>query len=239
MGFPALATSSAALAFSRGLVDSPCTLDLATALANLREIVQATDLPVTADFQNAYGETPEAVAQNVTKCLETGIAGLSIEDATGDSKQPLFGLSESLERFQAARSVIDESGLEVVLTARAEAFLVGAPRPLETVIKRLVAFAEAGADCLFAPGLCTPGEVAEVVRAVAPKPVNVLASAHDWMTQESLAKLGVRRISVGSALARSAWRSFLTAAREIAATGSFQPLADAEPFENLDRLFSK
>ena len=238
MGFRALATSSAALAYVLGRPESPDALDLDTTLSNVREIVQATILPVNADFQAGYGDTPADVAASVMRCIKTGVAGLSIEDAAADSDQPLYEASEALERVKAARTAIDESGLDVVLTARCEAFLVGHPNPLETAISRLVAFAEAGADCLFAPGVRTPDQIKQVVSAVAPKPVNVLAIDPTWMTFDALADLGVRRISVGSALARTAWGAFLASARELAIGGSFQFLARAEPFAKLDEMFA-
>ncbi|NNF45029.1 MAG: isocitrate lyase/phosphoenolpyruvate mutase family protein [Phycisphaerales bacterium] len=238
LGFSALATSSAAVAFARGRPDDASSLGLEATLDNVREIVTATDLPVNADFQSGYGATPEAVAESVRRCVATGVAGLSIEDATGDVDHPLFDESEALERVQAARSAIDASGRNVVLTARSECFLVGVSDPLETALRRLVAFAEAGADCLFAPGISSREEISEVVAAAAPKPTNVLAVDPAWMTVETLGKLGVRRISVGSALARVGWKGFADAARAIATTGSFRSLEAAEPFATLNRLFS-
>jgi len=238
MGFRCLATSSAALAYAMGRPESPGALDLETTLANAREIVGATNLPVSADFQAGYGTTTEEVRASVTRCIETGVAGLSIEDATTDPDRPLYDADEALDRVKAARAAIDESGRDLVLTARCEAFLVGCSNPMDTVLSRLVAFADAGADCLFAPGLRTPEQVREVVLAVAPKPVNVLAVDPSWMTVEALADLGVRRISVGSALARTAWGAFLASAKDIASNGSFQSLAHAEPFANLDELFA-
>ncbi len=239
MGFRALATSSAALAYDLGRPESPDALDLDTTLTNVREIVQATSLPVNADFQAGYGNAPSDVAASVKRCVSTGVAGLSIEDAAANADQPLYEASEALERVKAARTAIDESGLDVVLTARCEAFLVGHPNPLETALPRLVAFAEAGADCLFAPGLRTPDQIKQVVSAVAPKPVNVLAVDPTWMTFDALADLGVRRISVGSALARTAWGAFLASARDLAISGSFECLARAEPFAKLDEMFSR
>ncbi len=238
IGFRALATSSAALSFASGRPDTPAALGLDTTLANIREIVRATDLPVSADFQAGYGRTPSDVEASVKRCLETGVAGLSIEDTAADADQPLHKAGDAIERVRAARSAIDASGSGAVLTARCEAFLVGCPKPMETVLSRLVAFAEAGADCLFAPGLRTPDQIAQVVRAVAPKPVNVLAADPAWMTVEVLADLGVRRISVGSALARVGWGAFLASAHDIAVGGSFHSLAKATPFADLDELFS-
>ena len=238
LGFEAIATSSAGLAFTLGRPDTPASIGLEATLANVRAVSDATRLPVNADFQAGYGATPDEVAVNVRRCIDAGAAGLSIEDATGDDDRPLFGADAALERVEAARAAIDESGTGAVLTARAEAFLVGAPAPLETALARLTAFADAGADCLFAPGLSTPAEVTAVVEAAAPKPVNVLAVDPSWMTLDALRDLGVRRISVGSALARVGWGAFLEAARDIAATGSFRRVAGAEPFESLNRLFA-
>lgn len=238
MGFRALATSSAALSYALGRPESPDGLDLDATLANVREIVRATDLPVNADFQAGYGATPAGVEASVMRCIETGVAGLSIEDAATDPDRPLYEADEALERVRAARAAIDKSKSGVVLTARCEAFLVGCPNPMEVVLSRLVAFAEAGADCLFAPGLRTPDQITQVVQAVAPKPVNVLAVDPAWMTVETLCDLGVRRISVGSALARTAWGAFLASAKDIATDGSFQSLARAEPFAKLDEMFA-
>lgn len=237
LGFRALATSSAALAFARGRPDRPSSIGLETTLDNVREVVRATRLPVNADFQAGYGATPDAVAANVRRCVEAGAAGLSIEDATGEAGRPLYELGEALDRLRAAREAIDASGRPVVLTARAETFLVGHPRPLESALERLVAFAETGADCLFAPGVRLRDDVTAIVEAVAPKPVNVLVANPAWMTAESLAELGVRRVSVGSALARVAWAGFLAAARSIATSGSFRSLEGAAPFAALDDLF--
>lgn len=237
MGFRALATTSAGLAYALGRRDSPTTLDRETVLANVREIVGATALPVSADFQAGYGATPDDVAQSVGLCVATGVAGLSIEDASGQAGSPLFEHDVAVDRVRAARAAIDESGVGVVLTARAEAFFTDDPRPLDTVIERLVAFAEAGADCLFAPGISTPDQISAVVEAVAPKPVNVLLMDPSWMTVDSLEALGVRRISVGSALSRVAWGAFLSAAGEISSAGTFGGLEGAEPFGSFNELF--
>lgn len=238
MGFKALATTSAGLAFSLGRVDSPKSLDLDLVLSNIREIVDASDLPVNADFQSGYGERSDDVASSVRLCVETGVAGLSIEDATGDDLRPLFGVQQAVERIQAAREAINNSQPEVLLTARAEAFLVEHPQPLVEVIERLIAFAEAGADCLYAPGLRTPEQVETVVTAVAPKPVNVLVTDTSWMTVDSLINLGARRISVGSGLARVAWGAFLRAGKIMAEQGSFDSLENAAAFSAMNSLFS-
>ena len=206
LGFQALATTSAGFAFSRGLPDSVSALSLDTVLAHIREISEATPLPVNADFQSGYADEPEGVAANVARCVATGVAGLSIEDSTGDSAAPLYEDRLAIERIKAARSAIDSSGVPVILTARCEAWLVGHPDPLRTALERLTAFAEAGADCLYAPRVEDPEEIAAIVKAVSPKPVNVLLSApSETLSVSRLADLGVRRISVGSGLARVAW----------------------------------
>ncbi|MEM9066660.1 MAG: isocitrate lyase/phosphoenolpyruvate mutase family protein [Planctomycetota bacterium] len=235
LGFPALATSSAALGYSLGRLDLPGSIGTDDALAHVHEIVGATALPVNVDFQNGYGASASEVAEHVASCVARGAAGLSIEDASEDPAAPLFDRSEAIDRFMAAREV---TGPEIVLTGRCEAFLVGAPDPLETAIDRLVAFAEAGADCLYAPGLQTPEQVSALVEAVAPKPVNVLASVGpEWMTVESLANLGVRRITLGSSLSKVAWTALLGAAREVADSGLFSRLRSAHPVPSLDDIF--
>lgn len=237
LGFKALATTSAGLAFSLGRPDSPLALTRELALENIRAIVEATDLPVTADFQAGYGETPDEVAESVALCVQTGVAGLSIEDATGAEDQVLYDRDVAVERVRAARSAIAASGCDVVLTARAECYLVGHSDPLRESIERLAAFADAGADCLYAPGLRSAEQIAQVVGAVTPKPVNVLITDPTNMSVSALAALGVRRISIGSALARVAWTAFMAAAREIATTGSFSALASAAPFATFAELF--
>ena len=238
LGFEALATTSAGFAFTRGLPDEERAIPLETMLAHICDIVAATPLPVNADFQSGYADEPEGVAANVALCIATGVAGLSIEDGTGDSASPLYEERLAVERVRAARAAIDESGIPVVLTARCEAWLVGHPDPARVALERLVAFAEAGADCLFAPGVRDPQEIAAMVKAVSPKPVNVLVSAPSAdLSVSRLADLGVRRISVGSALARAAWGAFIRAARTIATQGSFDGLADAAPFGELNGLF--
>lgn len=236
LGFRALATTSAGFAFGRGLPDSVTAVPRDVMLAHVREIVAATTLPVNADFQAGYAKEPEGVASNVALCVGTGVAGLSIEDATGDASAPLFEPRLAVERIRAARAAIDATGIPAVLTARCEAWLVGHPDPLRTARERLIAFAEAGADCLYAPGVRDPGAITELVEAVAPKPVNVLVSAPGF-TLARLADLGVRRVSVGSALSRVAWGAFLRAARGLS-EGSFEGLAGATPFSELNELFA-
>jgi len=199
--------------------------------------VAAADLPVNADFQAGYSPSPEGVAENVRLCVATGVAGLSIEDSTGDANTPLYELSLAVERIRAARAVIDASGAGVLLTGRAECHLVGQPEPLRESIRRLQAYAEAGADVLFAPGPREPDAIRAIVVAVAPKPVNVLISSNTNMRVSELAELGVRRISVGSALARAAWTGFIRAARAMAEGGSFAGFEGAVPFGELESFF--
>src|SRR5829696_3057635 len=235
LGFKALATTSAGFAFSRAMSDDFGVVPRDMMLAHIRDVVAATPLPVNADFQSGYADEPEEVAANVALCVATGVAGLSIEDATGDSASPLYEDRLAVDRVRAARAAIDASGLPVVLTARCEAALVGHPDPARVALERLVSYAEAGADCLFAPGVKDPREIAAIVKAVSPKPVNVLVSAPgNDLSVSRLADLGVRRISVGSALARVAWGAFMRAARTIATTGSFDDLAGAAPFSELN-----
>ena len=236
LGFAALATTSAGFAFSRGMQDPDVTR--APALAHISEIVDATPLPVSADFQNGYADEPEGVATSVALCIAAGVAGLSIEDASADPAVPLYEFRLAVERVKAARAAIDNSGVPVVLTARCEAWLAGQAEPLKVSLERLAAFAEAGADCLFAPGVVEPDEIAAIVKAVAPKPVNVLVSSHNCsLTVSQLTDLGVRRISVGGALARAAWGGLMRAARRIKADGSFDAFADAAPFAEINELF--
>jgi 2-methylisocitrate lyase-like PEP mutase family enzyme len=238
LGFKAIATSSAGFAFTRGLSDEALSRDLA--LTHIQEVVEATSIPVNADFQNGYAHDPEGVAQSVRLCVATGVAGLSIEDNTGDRDKPLYEDALAVERIQAAREAVDNSGVPVVLTARCEAFLVGHPTPFEFALKRLVDFAEAGADCLYAPSLIKPEEISEVVKAVAPKPVNVIVSGpNPDLTLAKLTDLGVRRISVGSALSRVAWGAFISAATNILETGEFESLGgNIASFEDLNTVFA-
>lgn len=239
LGYQAFATTSAGLAFRVGVEDAVWAVPLEATLAHVREIVLATELPVNADFQSAFAHEPEGVAENVKKCVATGAAGLSVEDATGDAKQPLYDKEKAIARIAAARKAIDETGMPVVLTARCEAWLVGQKDPFRTAVDRLTAYAEAGADCLFAPGVRKPDEIAAIVKAVAPKSVNVLVSSPTpALSVPRLAELGVRRVSVGSALARVAWGAFIEAAKSIKQTGSFDGLAGAVPFAHLNEVFT-
>ncbi len=234
LGFKALATTSAGFAFARGLADGEVPRD--TMLAHIREIVEATDLPVNADFADGFGRDPAGVAESVQLCAETGVAGLSVEDSTGDAAQPLYHLDAAIARMRAARAAIDKAGGDVLLVGRCECFLVGRPDIAET-ITRLKAYSAAGADCLYAPGIRSRDEIAAVVEAVAPKPVNVIRSTAAGLSVAELAALGVRRISVGSAFARTAWGVLIKAAREIMADGRFDALAGAAPNAELNDFF--
>ena len=233
LGFPALATTSSGFAWSLGRPDNHVSLE--EALGHFRSISRIVEVPVNADFEGGFAIAPEAVGANVAEAASTGIAGLSIEDSTGDPAHPLFDLSLAVERIRAARRAIDESGMGVVLTGRSEGFLVGRADLGET-IRRLVAYGEAGAECLYAPGVRNKADIAAIVNRVAPKPVNVLVGG-DYATVAELADAGVRRISVGGALARAAWTGFLQAAKEIAERGTFASLGRAVPFAEVNGLF--
>jgi 2-methylisocitrate lyase-like PEP mutase family enzyme len=236
-GFRALASSSAGLAFSCGLPDTVSALPRDVVLAHVAELVAATPLPVNADFQNGYADDPEGVARNVELCVATGVAGLSIEDATGRADHPLYDPTLAVERVRAAREAIDRTRAEVMLTARSECHLVGHPDALAESIRRLRAFADAGADVLYAPGLRDRDAIRAVVEAVAPKPVNVLVSAPIGLRVADLEALGVRRVSVGSALARVAWTAFMRAARQIADHGEFGAFEGLAGVRELSELF--
>ena len=238
IGFKALATTSAGFAFSKGLPDGTAHVSRDLMLEHFREIAAATSLPLNADFQNGYADEPDAVAANVTRCLSTGVAGLSIEDNSGRPEHPLYDFDLAVARIKAARKAIDDAAMPACLTARCEAWLVDDSNPLRTALDRLVAFAEAGADSLYAPGVSRPDEISAIVKAVAPKPVNVLVSTNNCdLTVAQLADLGVRRISVGGALARVAWGGFIRSAREIQTKGSFTSFTEAMPFGDLMQLF--
>jgi 2-methylisocitrate lyase-like PEP mutase family enzyme len=234
LGFKALATTSAGFAFSRGLPDAAVSRD--DMLAHIAEIVGATDLPVNADFEGGYADAPEGVAESVRLCVETGVAGLSIEDSTGDKDKPLYDLDLAVARMKAARAAIDKAGGDVLLTGRAECFLVGRP-DLDETVRRLKAYSAAGADCLYAPGIRTPEQIAAVVKAAAPKPVNVLMSGALGLTVADLEALGARRISVGGTLARVAWGAFIRAAKAIASDGRFDAFKDAAPHAEINGFF--
>jgi 2-methylisocitrate lyase-like PEP mutase family enzyme len=237
LGFKALATTSAGFAFSLGRPDSASAVPLDVTLAHFAEIAAACDLPVNADFQAGYADTPEGVGENVRRCVETGVSGLSIEDSTGDPRRPLYDVDEAVRRLKAARAAIDASGTGVLLTARAECHLVGTPDPLSDSIRRLRAYAEAGADVLYAPGPRERAEIKAIIDAVAPKPVNVLMGWHTGLTLADLAALGARRVSVGAALARAGWNGFIQAARLMAEAGRFDGLEGAVTFAELNGFF--
>jgi 2-methylisocitrate lyase-like PEP mutase family enzyme len=240
VGFPALATTSAGFAFSQGLADSgdDAVVSRDQNLAYIADITAAVDLPVSADFMSGYGMKPEDVAESVTRCVATGIAGLSIEDATGDSSSPLYDLPIAIERVRAAREAIDRSGYDVLLTARAECYHVSHPDPLRESVRRLEAYAAAGADVLFAPGPQTPAEIEALVAAVAPRPLNLLVVRDIGLRVDEIAALGVRRISVGGALALAAWTGFIRAVQTLKSEGSFAGLARLVPYAEINGLFA-
>ena len=234
LGFKALATTSSGFAWSRALADGQVSRD--QMLEHLEELVAATDLPVNADFQSGFGRDAAGVADSVSLAIDTGIAGLSIEDSTGDPKQPLYDRATAVQRVHGARHAIDAAGGEVLLVARFEGYLVGQPDLGET-IARLKAYSAAGADCLYAPGMHGRDEIADVVAAVAPKPVNVLIGSASSMTVRDLEQLGVRRVSVGGALARCAWGAVMRASTLLADEGRFDGFAAAASGDQLDALF--
>jgi 2-methylisocitrate lyase-like PEP mutase family enzyme len=233
LGFKALASSSAGFAFAQGRPDGGVPREMM--LAHLRELVAATDVPVNADFEAGFAADPPGVAESVRLCVATGVAGLSIEDSTGDKANPLYTIEEAVARMRAARGAIDAAGGDTLLVGRAECFLVGRP-DLDETIRRLKAYAEAGADCLYAPHIRTRQQIEAVVQAVAPKPVNVLVGYASEMTVADYAAVGVRRISVGGAMARTAWGGFVRAAKQLA-DGRFDGFADAAPHAELNALF--
>jgi 2-methylisocitrate lyase-like PEP mutase family enzyme len=239
LGFKALATTSAGFAFSRGKPDGGVSLD--EMLSHIDEVVAATLLPVNADFLNGFADEPEDISTNVKLCIARGVAGLSIEDNSQNSAAPLYEKNLAVDRIRAARNAIDGSEVPAVLTGRCEAWLVKAADPFRVVLDRLVAYAEAGADCLYAPGVQKPDEIAAIVKVLSPKPVNVLVSGFNRdLTLAQLADLGIRRISVGSGLAAVAWGAFIRAARSIETTGQFDDaFRDAVPTAELNEVFSK
>jgi 2-methylisocitrate lyase-like PEP mutase family enzyme len=232
LGFKALASTSAGFAWTIGRPDNGVGVD--DVLTHLTALNAAVDLPVNADFENAYADAPEGVAANVARAVETGIAGLSVEDSTGKAEAPLYEFTLAVERIAAARAAIDASGCDVLLTARSEGFIAGRPDFDETV-RRIVAYSEAGADCLYAPGLRDQDQIATLIQTVGPKPVNVLTPG---LPVETLAGLGARRISVGGALARVALGEFIRAAEEIAGSGTFAAFQNGAPGSRLNELFS-
>lgn len=234
LGFPAIATTSSGYAWSVGRADNHVARD--EILAHLRAMVEATDLPVNADFENGFGDDPAGVAASVKLAVATGVAGLSIEDSTGDAAMPLLPLETAVARLSAARHAIDESGGDTLLVGRAENFVAGVP-DLDDTLTRLKAYAAAGADCLYAPGINSREQILAVVAAVAPKPVNVLIGANSALTLRDLAALGVRRVSVGGALARTAWGGFMRAAQTLS-DGRFDGFTDAASGSELNALFA-
>jgi len=234
LGFKALATTSSGFAWSRGHADNEVSLD--TVLAHLAELVAVTDVPLNADFESGFAQDAAGVATNVRRAVEIGVAGLSIEDSTGDKDAPLFDIDVAVERIGAARDAIDRAGGDTLLVGRAEGFLVGRTN-LDEAIARLKAYANAGADCLYAPGLRTPEQISKVVDAIAPKPFNLLVGWASELTLSEIAALGVRRVSVGGALARTAWGGFVRAAKTLADQGTFGGFADAASGNDLNGLF--
>jgi len=235
LGFKALATTSSGFAWTQGRPDAGMSRD--AVLEHLRAMVAATELPVNADFESGYARDPDGVAQSVRLAVETGVAGLSIEDSTGDDAKPLYDLDVAVARMRAARKAIDQSGGDTLLVGRAECFLVGRPDVDET-ISRLQAYASAGADCLYAPGIRSPEHIRRVVESVAPKPVNLLVGSASPLTVADIAALGVRRISVGGGLARAAWGGFMRAAKALAEQGRFDGFADAVSHDTLQSLMA-
>lgn len=235
LGFKALATTSSGFAWSQGHPDNGITRDMA--LEHLAELVAATDVPLNADFESGFAPDAAGVAESVRLAVATGVAGLSIEDSTGDAARPLFTPDEAVERLRAARRAIDANGGDTLLVGRAECFLVGRPDLAET-IARLKAYADAGADCLYAPGIRSVEQITAVVQAVAPRPVNLLVGTVSDLDVAAIAALGVRRISVGGSLARAAWGGFLRAARLLAEQGRFDGFADAAPGKEMNGFFA-
>jgi 2-methylisocitrate lyase-like PEP mutase family enzyme len=236
LGFPALATTSSGHAHSQGFADGSQSRD--DVLAHFRELAAVTDVPLNADFENGFADDPDGVAANVTLCMATGVAGLSIEDAPQNATTPLYDFNLSVARVKAARAAIDRAGGEVVFTARAEGFIRGVP-DLDGVTRRLKAYAAAGADCLYAPGIRTREQIEAVVKAVAPKPVNFLNSGAFGFTVSDLAAMGVRRISVGGSLARVAMHAFIKTATEIAKDGKFDGFAGLITNQELNKFFAE
>lgn len=236
LNFKALATTSAGFAFAQGYPDNRVTRQML--LDHCAQIADATDVPLNADFEGGFAHDPKGVAESVRLCAETGVAGLSIEDSTGDASKPLYDFDLAVERIRAARAALDKSAPDVLLTARHEGFLVGHP-DLEETKRRLKAYADAGADCLYAPGLKTREQIAPVLDAIAPKPFNLLIAWKSDLTFDDIAGLGVRRISTGSAPARAAWGAFMHSSKEIAERGTFDGYATAAMSADLNKLFGE
>ena len=239
LGFAALATTSAGFAFSQGLPDSEVAVSRDRSLAHIAEIANSVDLPVNADFASGYGSGPAEVAESVTRCVATGVAGLSIEDSTGETSKPLYELSVAVERVRAARAAIDATKTGVLLTARAECYLVGHADALRESIRRLQAYAEAGADVLFAPGVSKPEEIKALVEAVQPRSFNLLVVRDSGLRVDDFGELGVRRISVGGALALAAWGGFMRAVQSLKLDGSFARFADIAPYPEVNDFLAQ
>lgn len=236
MGFKALASTSAGFAWSQCLPDNAVTREMV--LAHLRELVESTDVPINADFEGGFADEPAGVAESVALGVDTGVAGLSIEDSRRDKDNPVYSIEEAAARIAAARGAIDRKGGDTLLVGRAENFFVGRP-DLDDTIARLKAYSAAGADCLYAPGISKPEQIKAVVQAVAPKPVNLLIGTPMGLTVKDAEALGVRRISIGGSLARSAWGGFLRAAKQIAEEGRFDAFAEAAPGIEINKFFYK
>lgn len=234
LGFRALASTSSGSAFAHGRPDGGMTLG--NVLEHLRTLVAACDVPINADFEDGHAANEDELAGNVASCIATGVAGLSIEDSTGDAARPLYPFAEAVARMRTARAAIDSSGQDVLLVGRAECFLTGHEKPLDEAIRRLVAYAEAGADCLYAPGVRSPSDIEAIVRAVAPKPVNVLIGWPSELTLQQLGDMGARRVSVGGGLAAAAWGGFMTAAKALA-EGRFDGFARNAATREIDAFF--
>jgi 2-methylisocitrate lyase-like PEP mutase family enzyme len=235
LGFKALATTSSGAAWALGAIDGGMTRE--AVLAHLRIMVEATDLPINADFESGHARDPDGVAESVRLAVETGVAGLSIEDSTGRDDKPLYTLDDAVARIRAARKAIDRAGGDTLLVGRAEGFLVGRP-DLDEAILRLRAYASAGADCLYAPGVRSPEHIRRLVDSLAPKPINLLVGSASPLSVPEIAALGVRRISVGGALARAAWSGFMRAAKMLAEQGRFDGFADTPSHDDLQALLT-
>ena len=234
LGFKAIATTSAGFAFSRGLSDGSVSRD--EMISHICELVEATDIPVNADFENGYADEPNWCAENARLCAETGVAGLSLEDAADRKESPIYDVDLAVERIHAVREALHSTG--VLLVGRAEGFLVGREK-LDQVIKRLVKYSEAGADCLYAPGFKDRDSNKAIVEAVAPKPVNILIGGPGGLTMRDAAELGARRVSVGGAFARAAWGGFIRSAKELLEQGTFDELKHAASYDELQKLFQR
>jgi 2-methylisocitrate lyase-like PEP mutase family enzyme len=232
LGFKAIATTSAGFAFSRGLPDGSVKRD--EMIVHIRELVEATDIPLNADFENGYADDPNWCAENARLCAETGVAGLSIEDAADRKESPIYDVDLAVERIHAVREALHGTG--VLLVGRAEGFLVGREK-LDRVLKRLVKYSEAGAECLYAPGFSKRDDIKAIVEAVSPKPVNVLIGGPGGLTMRDAAELGARRVSVGGAFARAAWGGFIRSAKELMEQGTFEELKNAASYADLQKLF--